>query len=72
MSHTLKIEVPHSAARVLADALATAKYQARSIEDRVYLQSLEAQLMQFAETTPPTPIKVTVIARDGVPVKSDR
>lgn len=70
--HELAIKIPHKAARRLAWAVRIAMNASESAEERTYLMSLYEQLTDFAATQPPTYIRVTVIAIDGVPVPPER
>jgi hypothetical protein len=67
--HELAIKIPHKAARRLAWAVRIAVNASESAEERTYLMSLYKQLTDFAATQPPTYIRVTVVAIDGVSVE---
>lgn len=69
MSHELTLRIPHRAAARLAQAIGMVLRFTGSPEERVYFQSLHKQVQDFAGTQPPTYVKVTVVARDGVPVE---
>lgn len=67
--HELAIKIPHKAAARLALAVRWAIGTSENAEERVYLMSLHKQISDFAATQPPTYIRVTVVAIDGVPVE---
>ena len=64
----LTLKIPHKAAARLAQILGIGVNLASTPQEKLYLQSLQTQLQDFAATQPPTYAKVTVLARDGIPV----
>lgn len=64
----LTLKIPHKAAARLGQALGMITKFIDDPQERIYFQSLLTQVRNFAATSEPVKVKITVIARDGVPV----
>lgn len=65
--HELTLKIPRRAAGKLASVIGLILAGSDSVEERTYFLSLRRQLKEFADSPEPIPIKVTVLAIDGVP-----
>jgi hypothetical protein len=63
----LTVRLNRKAAGKLAKVMGIILAGSDSTEERNYFMSLRRQLQEFAESPEPIPIKVTVLAIDGVP-----
>lgn len=68
MSHELGLNIPHKAAARLAQILGMGMHLIDDPKEKLFFRSLLTQVQNFAESRPPIQVKVTVVARDGIPV----
>lgn len=68
MTQELTLKIPRKFAPLLVRALGLSQAYSRDPAEKSYIQSLVSQVQTFIDTPEPIPVRVTVIAIDGVPV----
>jgi len=68
MAQELVLKIPRKLAPLFLRALNMSRAYSRDPAEQSYIQSLISQVQTFIDTPDPIPIRVTVLAIDGVPV----